>query len=166
MRVELRRAQIRMPEHLLNAAKIRSPLEQVRRERMAEDVRVHALRVEACPGGEPSEDEERAGPRQASSLDVEEELRPVAAVEVRPPAAQVAAQRLDPLAPERHDSFLVALADAADEAALKVDGAAFEPDGLADPQPGAVEELDERAVTQLPRRRPVRGVDQPLDLSG
>ena len=80
-----------------------------------------ALRIEARLRGQPAQDEERAGAGQRAALGVQEELRPVPAVEVRPAAGEVAAQRLDRLAPERDDPLLVALADAADEPVLEVD---------------------------------------------
>ena len=43
-----------MPEHLLDAAEVGAALEQVRREGVAEQVRVHPLRVEAGLRGEPA----------------------------------------------------------------------------------------------------------------
>ena len=77
------------------------------------------------------------------------------AVEVRAAAGEIAARRLDALTPERDDPFLVALAEAADDAVLQVDAAAVEADGLADAQAGSVKELDERAVAEGARRRSV-----------
>ena len=47
-----------------------------------------------------------------AALRVQEELRPVAAVEVRAAAREVAAERLDGVAADRDDALLVALADA------------------------------------------------------
>jgi len=87
------------------------------------------------------------------------------AVEVRAAAGEIAARRLDALTPERDDPFLVALAEAADDAVLQVDAAAVEADGLADAQAGSVKELDERAVAEGARRRSVRRLDETLDLA-
>ena len=47
--VELGRREIGMAEHFLNAAEVGAALEQVRRERVAQEVRVDAARVEARP---------------------------------------------------------------------------------------------------------------------
>ena len=115
--------------------------------------------------GEPAQDQERAGAGQRAALRVQEELGPVAPVEVRPAAREVAAERLDRLAADRDDPLLAALADDAHEPVVEVDAALLEPDRLGDAQAGAVEQLDERAVAERARRDAVRGVDQPLGLA-
>ena len=51
VRVDLRRADVRMAQHLLNGADVRAVLEQVRREAVAEDVRRDAVRRDADGGG-------------------------------------------------------------------------------------------------------------------
>jgi len=153
-------------EHLLDRAEVGAALEEVRRERVAEQVRVDALGVEPGGAGEAAEDEERAGARQRAALRVEEELRTVARVEVRAAAREVAAQRVHGLAADGDDALLRALADAADDPLLEVDGGAVEPDGLADAEARAVEELDERAVAERARGRSRRGLDQTLGLAG
>ena len=101
-----------------------------------------------------------------AALRVQEELGPVALVEVGAAAGVVAAERVDGLAADRDDALLRALADRADEPPLEVDRRAVETDGLAHAEAGAVEQLDERAVAQRARRRAGRGLDQPLDLAG
>src|SRR5690242_10440848 len=126
---------------------------------------VDARRLEPGRARQTAEDQEGAGPRQPAALRVEEQLRPVALVEVRAPARQVAADGVDRLTPDRHDALLRALADAADDSLLEVHGGALESDGLADAQAGAVEELDERPVAEGARRRTHRGLDQPLGLA-
>src|SRR5712691_8168906 len=115
---------------------------------------------------EPAQDQEGAGPRERTALGVEEELGPMAAVEVGPAAREVAADRLGAPAADRHDSLLRSLADAADEAAVEVDAALVERHGLRHAQSRAVQELDERAVAQVTRLRAGGGVDQPLRLPG
>ena len=50
VRVALGRRDVGVPEHLLHAAEVGAALEQVRRERMAQEVRMHAPRLEARPG--------------------------------------------------------------------------------------------------------------------
>ena len=47
VRVALGRPEVGVPEHLLDRAEVGAALEQVRRERVAEEVRVNALRLEA-----------------------------------------------------------------------------------------------------------------------
>ena len=63
-----------MPEHLLNAAEVGAALEQVRRERVPQQVRVDAFRLEARAPGETPQDQERACARERPALSVEEEL--------------------------------------------------------------------------------------------
>ena len=77
---------------------------------------------------------------------------------------QVAPERLGRLPADRNDALLAALADRAHEPLVEVDPALLEPDGLADAQPGAVEELDQRVVAQRARRRSLGRLDQPLGL--
>src|SRR5437588_10918376 len=120
-----------MAEHLLDAPQIGAALEQVRRERVAEEVWVDALGLEPRLRREPAQDQEGAAARQGAAACVQEELGPMAAVEVRAPAGEVAAHRLSGRATERDDALLPAFAEAADEAAVEIDSAFFEADGLA-----------------------------------
>src|SRR5437899_7721104 len=91
--VELGGREIGVPEHLLHAAQIRAALEQMRGERVPEEVRVDPLRLEAGARGQAAQAQERARPRQRAAPRVQEELRPVTPVEERPPARGIAAQR-------------------------------------------------------------------------
>src|SRR5581483_1360520 len=99
-----------------------------------------------------AEDEEDAGAGERAAVGVEEELGPVAPVEVRAAAGEVAAEGFDGLAPDRDDALLVPLAEAAHEPVLEVDRLAVEPDSLAHAQAGAIEELGESAVAERARR--------------
>jgi hypothetical protein len=72
-----------MAEHLLHRAQVCATFEQVCGERVPQEVGMHAFRLEACLPGQASEDEERAGAREAASLGVEEQLRPVLGVQIR-----------------------------------------------------------------------------------
>ena len=155
-----------MPEHLLDAAEVGPTLEQVRREGMAQQVGVDALRLEPGPLGEAPEDQERASAGQRATLRVEEQLRTVAPVEERTAVREVAAQGLDRVAADGDDPLLAALAGARDEPALRVDVGLAEPDGFAHPKTRAVEELDERTVAERARGRPRRSLDQALRLGG
>ena len=79
VRVELGRGEIGVAEHLLDAPEVGPALEQVRRERVAEKVRMDALGLEARSLGEAAQDQERAGAREAAAAGVQEELRAVPA---------------------------------------------------------------------------------------
>jgi len=164
--VALRRPEIRMPEHLLHGAQVRSSLEEMCRERMAQEVRMDASGLEAGTVGELAQDEERAGARERSASRVQEELRPIAAVEVRPPEGEIAAHCLCRGTPEWDEPLLSALSEHAHHALLERDAVLLQPDRLGDTQTGAVQELHERPVAQRPRGRPDRGVDQTLRLGG
>jgi hypothetical protein len=164
MRVALGRPEVGMPEHLLYRAQVGSAFEEVRRERMPEEVWVDASRLEPGALGELAEDQEGSGAGERASTRVEEELRPVAPVEMGTTERQVAAHRFRRRATEWHEPFLPALADHADDALLEGDAVLLEPDGLRDTQPGAVEELHERPIAQGPRSRAGRSVDEPLRL--
>ena len=153
VRVQLGRREIGVAEHLLHGAEIGAAFEQVRRERVAQEVRMDAARLESRLLGELAQDEEDAGPRERPAARVEEELHPRLALEMRAAVREVAAQRVDRGTADRDDAFLVPLADAADEAVLEVDGVLVEPGRLAHAQAAAVEELDERAVAHRERRR-------------
>ena len=81
------------------------------------------------------------------------------------PRDEVALQGLDRLSPDRDDPLLAALADDPYEPLLEVDASLLDPHRLRDAQARAVEQLDERAVAQRPRRDAVRRLDQALDLT-
>src|SRR5438067_175344 len=123
-------------------------------EGVAEQVRMDTFGLESRRRGELAQDQERAHARERSALRVEKELGPVTLVEERPAAREVAAQRVDRLAPDGDDALLVALADAPDEPLIEIHGAAVETDRLRYAKPGPVQELDERAVAEAARRRP------------
>ena len=53
-----------MAEHLLDGPQVGAALQQVRRERVPQQVRVDAVRVEARVLGEAAQDQERAGTGQ------------------------------------------------------------------------------------------------------
>src|SRR5438046_3235083 len=110
--VELGGCEVGVAEHLLDGAQVGSPLEEVRGERVAQQVRVHARRLEPGGRGEAAQDQEGAGAGQAAALRVEKQLGSMALVEVGPATGEVAAQRLDGFAADRHDPLLRALAEA------------------------------------------------------
>jgi hypothetical protein len=131
-----------MAEQLLNGAEVGAPLEQVRGERVPEEVGMDAPRLEAGRLREPAQDQE--GPRagEGATPGVQEELRPVAAVEIRPPPSEVPAERFDRRPPDRHDALLRPLPLHPDEPVVQVDAALLLPDGLGHAQAAAVKELD------------------------
>ena len=83
-----------------------------------------------------------------------------------PAPRQVAPESLGRLPAERHHPLLRSLADAAHESGVEIDAGLLQADGLADAQSGAVEELDQCAVTQCARRDAVRRFDEALRLRG
>ncbi len=164
VRVELRRREVGVPEHLLNAAKVGAAFEQMGGEAVAEEVGVDPGRLEACRLGEPTEDEEGTGAGQRAAPRVEEELRSVPHVEVRAAVREVAAESLGGLPSDRNDPLLLPFADYADEPVVEVDAGLVEANRLRHAQARAVEQLDEGAVAAGARQRPVGGGDQPLRL--
>jgi hypothetical protein len=166
VRVKLCRRDVGVAEHLLDAAEIGTAFEQVSRERVSEQMGVDPLRLEPGLLGQPAEYQEHSGPGQASTLGIEEELGPVSPVEVRAPAREVTADRVRGGTPERDDPFLRALAGRSDEALLEIDIRLTEADCFSDPQPGAVEKLDQGAIAECTRRRTGRGIDQALGFGG
>src|SRR4051812_2712111 len=109
--VELGGGEVGVAEHLLDRAKVGSAFQQVRGERVPQQVGMDALGLEAGPGRERTQDQESPRARQGPAAGVEEELRPVTPVEVGTSAREVSAQRLGSLPADRDDPLLVALAD-------------------------------------------------------
>src|SRR5215470_16528806 len=85
---------------------------------------------------------------------------------MRATAREVAAEGVRCLAPDRNDSFLAPLAEAANEPVLEIDGLPVELDRLAHAQPGAVEELAERTVAKMSGRGSGSRIEEALDLGG
>ena len=162
--VALRRPEIGVAQHLLHRAQVRASFEEVRRERVPEEVRVDASGLEARALRELAEDQEGAGPRERAAARVQEEVWAIAAVEVGATEREVAANGLRGGPSQRHEPLLPALAENADDAFLEGDARLLEPGRLRHAQPGAVEELDECAVAKRARRRPDGGVDESLRL--
>src|SRR5207244_12387618 len=94
VRVELGRRQVGVPVHLLHRTEVGAPFQQMGGEGVAEQVWMYALGLEAGFAGELAQDQEDAGAREAAALGGEEELRPVAGVEMGPGPAQVTATPL------------------------------------------------------------------------
>src|SRR5439155_21639683 len=162
--VQLRRGEISVPQHLLDGAEIGAALEEMRRKRVAKEVRMDAFGLQTRLRGKAAQDQEGAGPCQGSAARVQEQLGAMACVEKRAPAREIAADRFDGRTTDRHDAFLASLAERAHDPRLEVDVALPETDGFTDAQPGAVEELDERTVTVGSWRCSRGGLDQPLRL--
>src|SRR5439155_1004377 len=117
-------------------------------------------------------DQERARTRQRAAARVQEQLRAMPAVEMGPPAREVAAKRLDRGPADRDDPLLVSFADDADETLVEVDAFPVETGPLADrrrrdgtPEPSS--DMGQIAPIRLDRpRRPWRGEqrEEPLYL--
>jgi len=153
-----------MPEHLLNRAEVGATFEQVRREGVAEKMRVDATRLESCSIGKLPQDEEDPSARKRSAADIQEELRPVAAIQMRPTDGEIPAHGLRRRASEGYEALLVSLPENADDPLLERDATLLEPDRLGHAQPGSVEQFDERPVAQRSRAGAGRRVDEALGL--
>src|SRR5207247_7840373 len=94
MGVDLGRAQVGVAEHLLHAAQVGAALEQMRGERMAQEMGVDPCGVEAGLGRQAAEDEKCPGTGERAALGVQEELRAVPAIAVRPAARAVPSHRI------------------------------------------------------------------------
>jgi hypothetical protein len=164
VRVALGRPEIGVAEHLLHRTKVSSSFEEVGRERVTEEVRVYATRLEARPVGELPQDEERTGAGQSAAARVQEQVGTIAPVEVGPAEREVAADGLGGRPAEGNETLLAALSQHANDALLDSHAALLEPGGLGDAQPGAVEKLHERAVAKRAGCRPDGGVDEALRL--
>src|SRR4051812_20833735 len=118
MGVDLRRGDIRVAEHRLDAAQVGAAVEEMRREGMAQDVRRDARRVDprrerqllqelpaALPGEPPAGAARREEPGRGPAVD-EEGIAHRTVVEESLPRRRA----------ERHDAFLVALAADEEEA--------------------------------------------------
>src|SRR5215831_5554832 len=149
--VLLGRGEARVAEQLLDDAHVRAASEKVRRERVAERVRAHlslqrelehgAVQVPGdASGREPSAavvQEQRGGVLPRSGL--REEL--AAALEPAP-------ERGDAARVHRAEALLAALAHHPDGAGAQVEVIHVQPARFADPQPRAVEQLEQRAVAE------------------
>ena len=140
-----------MAEQLLDRAQVGAAFEQVRREGVAQPVRMweqpaQRARVESPPPGG------------------EEERVVRAARQLRTRLAQIAGDDVRSLFAERHDPLLAALAAHAHVLLLEVDVAEVEADRLRAAQAGRVDELDEGAIPEPERVVAARSGDQLLDL--
>src|ERR687888_648503 len=129
--VELGGGEIRVAEHFLHRTEVGAALEQVRRERVPEQVWVHAFGLEAGLRRESAQNQKNACARQPAAFRVEEELWPVAGVQVRTSACEVPSERLRGLSADWDDAFLRAFAHTAHEARVEIDARLVQPDRLA-----------------------------------
>src|SRR5207244_3888640 len=106
---------------VLDGAQVRASFEQVRCERVPQEVRVDAFGLEPGLRGQAAEDEEDSGASEWSAACIEEELLSVPPLEERPATSKVEAEGLRRLASDRNDAFLIPLAEAPDEPVLEVD---------------------------------------------
>jgi hypothetical protein len=146
VRVALGRPEVGVAQHLLDRAKVGSALQEMGRERVAEEVRVHASGLEAGAIRELAENEERPGARQRTTPCVQEELRAVSAVEVWTPECEVSPHGLRGRPPERDQALLASLAEDADHSLVEGDATLLESDRLGHAQAGSVQKLDERTI--------------------
>src|SRR3954451_8324191 len=148
MRVELSGGDVGVAEHLLDRAEVAAAGEQVRRERVPERVRRHAV-GEAGGRRVPADDlvEALAGERLAAEVD--EQVRDDPAVHQRRAAAvQVDPHGLHRGAADRHHALLRALAACAQHAELQVHVGDLDADRLGRAQPTGVHQLEQRTIAK------------------
>src|ERR1700716_75713 len=117
-------------------------------EGMAEQVRMDSFRLEPSRCRELAEDQERAGAGEPARLGIQETLRAVPGGHEPSSPSKVTPQCLRGLPTDRDDSLLRAFADTSHDACVEIDARLLQSYGLADPEPGAVEEFDESAGAQ------------------
>jgi len=140
-------------EELLDHAQVGAALEQMRREGVAEPVRVRdepaqRARVESLPSHR-EEDGVVGTPRELGTTFKEIERKTVGS-----------------LLAERHRALLAALAADVDELLLEVHVLEVEADRLGAAQAGRVDQLDERAVPEAERAFAAKLLQQRIDLAG
>ena len=153
-----------MSQQFLDDAHVRTPLEEVRGEGMAQGVQrdpalepggVHARGEQACAA---------LACEPAAPL-IEEEGRPAdLRREHRSRARDVGRHGIARERSQRYLALLPALAEHAHEALLEVHVVDVEPDQLRDPQPCSVEDLEDRVVPEPDGCRDVGGLEQPDNL--
>src|SRR4051794_15095927 len=151
-RVHLGRRHRRVPEQFLHDADVGAAVEQVRGEGVPQGVRRH-LRRQPCALRRRPQDGPRALPGQRPATDVEEQRAaahptPTGRPQRRPGADQVVLDRLERVRADGDDALLAALAGQPDGGLPPVEIVDGQPDRLGDARPGAVEQLEQRAVAQ------------------
>jgi hypothetical protein len=142
-----------MPEQLLDDAQVGSTLEQMGRERVAQRMRADSIGEAGPRCGALDRGPRLLASEPPAAIAEEEwaaaERRDVADGEERDArAAHPASEPIEGNITDRHEPFLVAFADDADEGAVDREVFAVEADRLADPETGRVQELEQGAVPQ------------------
>ena len=159
VRVDLRRRQVRVTEHHLDGAQVGAALEQVRRERMAQDVRAQrrgrpGLRAVRLAGSSRSR---RASARLPPRALTNSRGDDAPLEQRRPRLARCSASPTRGLVADRHQPLLAPLARArSGSRSSRFTSAGRSADHLRHAQAGRVEQLDHRAVAQPARRGDVR----------
>src|SRR5690606_27053190 len=139
MRIDLRRRQARVAEQLLDGAQIPARLEQMRRERVAQHVRMDPDRHAAPPGPsvDPCLDRALAEPRAAPA----DEKRPLAGGREAGTGGQPCSNRGGRDPPDRHDPGFRPLAEDPDREVVEVEVRDVEPRQLRQAEAGRIEKL-------------------------
>jgi hypothetical protein len=155
-----------MAQHLLDGPQIGSSFQQVRRERVAQQMRVDPERIEPRLLSKFPQDQEGACPGQRAAACIQEELGTVPGIEKRAPASEIAAQRFGCVPADRNNALLAALSDDADEPVVEVDPRPHEPDRLGDSETCAIEQFDEGLITERARLCAGGSLNQALCFTG
>jgi hypothetical protein len=165
-RVDLRGRHRGVAEELLHDTDVRPAVEEVGGERVPQRVRRHRRR-HAGSLGRLDQDRPRALPGQPPAPGVEEQRRssPPGTDQLRSRAGEVGGHRVAGIATHGDDPLLAALAVQQHGAVDLVEVVDVETDRLGDAGAGAVQQLQQRAVTQREHRAGrARGLEDRLDV--
>ena len=151
MRVDLRRRDVAVAEHLLQRAQVGAAFEHVRGKAVAQQVRVQPLDADFAPVF--LDYGEDGAPADAPAARVQKHRvrvlgRARLRVKMRPAGVQIGVKRAGSAAQERHEALLAALAAHAHQLAIAQKAGEIEADQLAYAQATAVEHLEHGLVAQ------------------
>src|SRR2546423_8023296 len=164
VRVELRCGEVGVAEHLLYRAKICPALEQVRRKRVAQRVRRHALGEAGTPRvGFDDAPRTDARERRASRVQ-EQDAATFAAIQIGPYAFDVHRDFADGAPADGHEPFLAALSEYACHDLFEKQILQLHTDELRDAHAGGICELQQRVIANGQRLIGVGRLEELLHL--
>jgi len=162
MRINLRRADVRMAEHHLHGAQVSPVFQQMRRERMPQRMRRNHL-ADARLLGAPFDDFPKSLPGQPLPPAVDKHRgRAVSVQQFGPSAVQVRLQAPDRGFADRDDAFFGPFAETAHEPHVQLQVGKVERQKLRHAHAGRVQQFQHRLVPRRLRRRVVGNVEQAL----
>src|SRR6266478_10052845 len=168
MRVNLRCRNISVPQHELDGAQIRSPLQEMRGKAVTEFMRsqpsaqtqLDAVIMQHLPDGDAAEPPTAS--RQEQDLMVQR--RSPRPEEFGPRAGKVGLHRGDGLASDGNQAFLVAFADAPNAAHSHIHVRNAQIEQFGNPKAGGIQDFEHRSVSQTHRSRRIRSLHEAVHL--